>query len=189
MSIIYYLLVSLFRWDMKWILKLSSMWGITRLFLVLIVCATLMFDGYYLYDKITHVQRINTELKRAEPCILDLGYTVDSRLNWGLVRKLKQSEWSLRENTDELCRRASVKRLDQAYIEVLGVSRDLLIKDPINVTLPNGKTINSIPRETTEEQIKEIAIRAGLAKKSDFNNGRKIKIVEVNPFDQFDTHQ
>jgi len=125
MTVIHYLLVALFRWDMKWILKLGVMWGVTRLFLVLLACVAFFIDGDFIYDKVTHVQRINAQLERLEPCLQVADNKPNKQLEWGVVRKLEQSEWELRKDTDEICKAAN----------------------GITVTLPNGNTVEQ-PQDT-----------------------------------------
>ncbi|EKY4211806.1 hypothetical protein ACW0Z6_004065 [Vibrio alginolyticus] len=186
MTIIYYLLVSLFRWEIKWITKLGSMWGITRLLLVILACITLFMDGYLIHDKVTHIQRINVQLDRLEPCLQIAGNKPNKQLEWGVFRKLEQSEWELRKDTDEICKVANGiligNRLDAAFFEVLGVSNASQVKNGITVKLPNGNTVDSIPKGTTKEQVKQIAIKSGLAKESDFTATNT-----PNVFDQFDS--
>jgi len=152
MIIIYYLLVALFRWDMKWILKLGVMWGVTRLFLVLLACFVLFIDGYFIYNKVTHVQGINVQLERLELCLQVAGNKPNKQLEWDLVRKIEQSEWELRKDTDEICKVANGilidKKLDAVFFEVLGVSNASPVKDGITVTLPNGNTVEQ-PQDTT----------------------------------------
>ena len=168
MAIIYYFLVSLFRWDMKWITKLGSMWGITRLILVILAGVMIFIDGYIIHGKLTHIQRINTQLERLEPCLQVIDNQPNNQLHWGFVRKLNQSVWELRKDTDLICGRAMGIKLDDAFLEVLGISNASDVKNAITVTLPNGNTVGSVPKGTTKEQVKEIAIKSGLAKESDF---------------------
>ncbi len=168
MAIIYYFLVSLFRWDMKWITKLGSMWGITRLILVILAGVMIFIDGYIIHGKVTHIQRINSQLERLEPCLQVVDNQPNNQLHWGFVRKLNQSVWELRKDTDLICGRAIGIKLDDAFLEVLGISNASDVKNAITVTLPNGKTVGSVPKGTTKEQVKEIAIKSGLAKESDF---------------------
>ena len=190
MTIIYYFLVSLFRWDMKWITKLGSMWGITRLILVVLACVMIFIDGYIIYDEVTHIQRINTQLERLEPCLQIVSNKPDKRINWGFFRKLDESVWELSKDTDLICSRAKQISIDNALLDVLGISNVSSVKNPMTVKLPNGNTLGSVPKGTTKEQIKEIAIKSGLAKESDFVKPWKIYLNNQNKgrniFDQFD---
>lgn len=109
-TIIYYLLVALFRWDMKWMSKLGLMWGITRLLLVILACIMLFIDGSLIHDKVTHIQRINVQLERLQPCMQIVDNKPNKQLEWGLVRKLEQSEWELRKDTDRICEIAANRK-------------------------------------------------------------------------------
>jgi len=116
MTIIYYLLVALFRWDIRWMTKFSSMWGITRLLLVILACTTLFIDGSLIHGQVIHIQRINVQLERLEPCLQIADNMSNKQLEWGVVRKLEQSEWELRQDTDRVCEIAANKK--ERYQEI-----------------------------------------------------------------------
>jgi len=163
MIIIYYLLVALFRWDMRWISKLGSMWGITRLLLVILACTTLFIDGFLIHRQIIHIQRINVQLERLEPCLEIADNMSNKPLEWGVIRKFEQSVWELRQDTDRVCEIAANKK--ERYQEIANRG----IQDKLN---PERKA-----------RFDE-AVRRGIIT---VDGGEK----KTNVFDQFDekTHQ
>lgn len=103
MTIIYYLSTALFRWDIKWIIKLRSMWGITRLSLVFVLICTIMFDGYHIHDTFEHIQRINNQLARISDCMQKLGQ--EPNVNWSFIKKFEAWEPEVREDANLICSR------------------------------------------------------------------------------------
>ena len=169
MTIIYYFLVSLFRWDIKWIFRLSTMWGITRLILVIFAFLMLIIDSVFIYDKVLHLQRINVQLERIEMCSQIVSNESNKKLNWGIIHKLELSVSEVKNEANIICKRVKTKKLNNAFLDVLGIPSISDMNNAITVILPNGNTISSVPKRATKGQVKEIAIKAGLAQESDFD--------------------
>lgn len=107
MTIIYYLSIALFRWDMKWIVKLRSMWGITRLSLVFFLLSTLIFDGYHINNTVEHIQLIDIQLARISNCAQNLDKKPD--IHWSLINKFESNEREVKKHADLICHQADLE--------------------------------------------------------------------------------
>ncbi|WBA13856.1 hypothetical protein [Salinivibrio proteolyticus] len=168
MSLIYYIMVALFRWDLKWIFRLKAMWGITRLSLVIAMTLTLIIDGYYLYERANSIYLVSAQLDRQESCSRIIKEDPSYILDREAIKHDYDSFGAIKDLTDKLCRKARAARLSRAISEVLGAHKLPTDRGTISVRLPNGEVMEQIPENATKQQVKEIAIKAGLAKKTDF---------------------